>query len=82
KEYFGAIDTKKLNSKVITPVFKENKDGKVKIVSFFAKKARGMMSRYIIDNKISNPKDLLKFDVDGYKYDSSLSTELEPVFVR
>lgn len=82
KEYFGAVDTKKLNSKVITPVFKENKDGKVKIVSFFAKKARGMMSRYIIDNKISNPKDLLKFDVDGYKYDSSISTEFEPVFVR
>ncbi len=82
KEYFTAINFKKLNGKVITPVFKEKKGDDFKIVSFFAKKARGMMSRYIIDNRIENAKDLLSFDVDGYKYNKKFSTELEPVFTR
>ena len=82
KEYFGAIDLKTLKGEVITPVFKEKKNGEVKIVSFFAKKARGMMSRYIIDHKISNPEGLIKFDTDGYKYNKKLSTVAEPVFVR
>lgn len=81
-EYFKAVNTKKLNAKIITPAFKENKDGEFKMVSFFAKKARGMMSRYIIENKIDNPKDILNFDVDGYKYNKKLSTELEPCFTR
>ncbi|MBT7611249.1 MAG: peroxide stress protein YaaA [Bacteriovoracaceae bacterium] len=82
KEYFGVIDQNLLTGKVITPVFKEKKDGKYKIISFFAKKARGMMSRYIIDHKITDPKELLKFDTAGYIYNPELSTKNEPTFVR
>ena len=82
KEYFSAIDLKKLDGEVITPVFKEKKDDDFKIVSFFAKKARGMMSRYIIDNEITDPKKLLAFDRDNYKYNKKLSTPSEPVFTR
>ncbi|MBK24669.1 MAG: peroxide stress protein YaaA [Halobacteriovorax sp.] len=82
KEYFTAINFKKLDGKVITPIFKEKKGDDFKIVSFFAKKARGMMSRYIIDNRIENAKDLSDFDVDGYKFNKKFSTELEPVFTR
>ncbi|MFT6067962.1 MAG: cytoplasmic iron level regulating protein YaaA (DUF328/UPF0246 family) [Bacteriovoracaceae bacterium] len=82
KEYFSAIDLKKLNGEVITPVFKEKKDDDYKIISFFAKKARGMMSRYIIDNELTDPKDILSFDRDNYKYNKKLSTPSEPVFTR
>jgi cytoplasmic iron level regulating protein YaaA (DUF328/UPF0246 family) len=82
KEYFSAIDFKKIEGDIVTPVFKEKKNGQYKIVSFFAKKARGMMSRYIIDNRIIDPKELLKFNTDGYKYNSKLSTENGPVFTR
>jgi uncharacterized protein len=82
KEYFGAVDLTSLKAEVITPVFKEEKDGDYKIVSFFAKKARGMMSRYIIDHKLSDPKDLLKFNIDGYRYCAKLSTKTEPTFIR
>lgn len=81
-EYFKSIDTKKLDAKIITPAFKEKKDGGYKMIGFFAKKARGMMSRYIIENRIDNPSDLLGFNIDGYKYNKKLSTELEPVFTR
>lgn len=82
KEYFSAIDLKNLDGEVITPVFKEKKDDDFKIVSFFAKKARGMMSRYIIDNEITDPKKILAFDRDNYKYNKKLSTPSEPVFTR
>lgn len=81
-EYFKAVDTKKLEGSIITPQFKEKKGDEYKMVGFFAKKARGMMSRYIIDNKIDKPKDLLDFDTDGYKYNKKLSTENSPVFTR
>lgn len=82
KEYFSVINFKNLNAKVITPTFKDKKDGEYKMIGFHAKKARGMMSRYIIDHQIENPKDLLNFDVDGYKYNPALSTELAPHFTR
>jgi cytoplasmic iron level regulating protein YaaA (DUF328/UPF0246 family) len=82
KEYFGAVNSKNLNAQIITPAFKEKKGEEFKMVSFFAKRARGMMSRYIIDKRIEEPKDLLKFDVDGYKYNKQLSSEFEPVFTR
>lgn len=82
KEYFSAIDFSNLDGEVITPVFKDKKGDDYKIVSFFAKRARGMMSRYIIDHKIDDPKDLTKFDTDGYKYNKKLSTQSEPVFTR
>lgn len=82
KEYFSAIDFKKLNGQVITPAFKEKKGDEYKMVGFFAKKARGMMSRYIVENRIKDTKDLLKFDVDGYQYNKKLSSEFAPVFTR
>lgn len=81
-EYFKSIDSKSLNAKIVTPLFKEIKSGKVKMVSFYAKKARGMMARYIIKNKINNVDDIMKFDLGGYSYNHSLSTILEPVFTR
>lgn len=82
KEYFSAVNLKELDAQIITPAFKEKKDKEFKMVGFYAKKARGMMSRYIIDNRVEDPKDLLKFDIDGYKYNQKLSSELEPVFTR
>lgn len=81
-EYFNAVDTKNLKAKIITPVFKEDRDGKLKIISFSAKKARGMMASYIIKNKIMTPDDLKSFSEDDYKFDAKLSTETEYVFVR
>tara|TARA_B000000565_G_scaffold70567_1_gene49432 strand:+ start:84 stop:857 length:774 start_codon:yes stop_codon:yes gene_type:complete len=81
-EYFRSIDNDALKSPVITPIFKEIKNGKPKIISFFAKKARGMMARYIIQNQIENPHDIQKFNVDGYSFDEGLSSEFEPVFTR
>ena len=81
-EYFGAIDTKKLKARVITPSFKENKDGKYQMVSFFAKRARGLMSRFIIRNNISNPEELKAFDLEGYYFNNQLSKENDWVFTR
>ena len=81
-EYFSAIDTTKLKAPVITPVFKEEKNGKLKIISFNAKRARGMMARYIIDNKIKDPADLKRFAEDGYSYNEKLSDEHTFTFTR
>ncbi|MBT3606896.1 MAG: peroxide stress protein YaaA [Candidatus Marinimicrobia bacterium] len=81
-EYFKSIDIPELNNPVVTPQFKEMKKGKFRIVSFYAKKARGMMARYIIQNRIQNPNDILSFNLDGYSYNESLSTLLTPVFTR
>ena len=81
-EYFKSIDTPELSSPVVTPQFKEMKKGKFKIVSFYAKKARGLMARYIIQNRIQNPKDIRSFNLDGYSYNESLSTLPSPVFTR
>ncbi|MBO9412042.1 MULTISPECIES: peroxide stress protein YaaA [unclassified Ruegeria] len=82
QEYFGAVDLKALNLRVITPVFMEDKAGTPKIVSFFAKKARGAMARYIIQRRLTDPKGLLDFDTGGYEYRPDLSSEDKPVFVR
>lgn len=82
KEYFSAIDFKTLNADVITPQFKEKKGDAFKIVSFSAKRARGMLSRFIIDNQIENVEGIKDFNLDNYKYNKKLSTELEPVFTR
>src|SRR5690606_21166502 len=67
-EYFRAVDTAKLKAPIVTPIFKDYKEGKLKIISFFAKKARGSMVRFIIDNTIEKAEDLKAFDVDGYRY--------------
>lgn len=82
-EYFKAVDTKKLKVPVISPVFKDYKNGKLKIISFYAKRARGSMVRYIIDNDINDSNELLGFDYDGYGYSEKYTeNENEPVFVR
>ncbi len=81
-EYFKSINKKKFNKRIITPVFKDLKNGEYKIISFFAKKARGLMTRFIVQNKIENPEDLRAFDLDGYYYHQDLSTPDQPTFVR
>lgn len=81
-EYFDAVDVKKLKVPVITPEFKDYKDGKLKIISFFAKKARGMMVRYIIDTNAETIDDLKGFNYEGYAFDSNLSNENKLVFTR
>ena len=82
-EYFKSINTDKLKTKVISPVFKDLKNGELKIISFFAKKARGRMARYIVDVNAKNYKDILAFDYDGYSYSQHYTdTENEPVFIR
>ncbi|EEX09187.1 conserved hypothetical protein [Ruegeria lacuscaerulensis ITI-1157] len=82
QEYFGAVDPKALKLQVITPVFMEDKGGAPKIVSFFAKKARGSMARYIIQHRLTDPQGLRDFDTGGYVYQPDLSTPDKPVFVR
>jgi len=82
KEYFSSIDFKALTKPVITPVFKEEKNGKLKIISFNAKRARGMMANFIIKNKIKDADDLENFNMDNYKFDKSLSSKSELVFRR
>ncbi|WP_170410886.1 peroxide stress protein YaaA [Ruegeria arenilitoris] len=82
QEYFGAVELKALKLRVVTPVFMEDKAGTPKIVSFFAKKARGAMARYIVQHRLTDPKGLLEFDTGGYEYRPDLSQEDRPVFVR
>lgn len=81
-EYFNVVDKKMLKAKIITPEFKDYKDGKLKIISFFAKKARGLMVRYMAENNITNVEDIKQFNVEGYGYDANLSTETKWVFTR
>jgi len=82
QEYFSAIDAKELKVPVITPEFKDYKDGNLRMVSFFAKKARGMMVRYIIDKNVKTLKGLKSFDYDGYRFDPKLSKGNTLVFTR
>ena len=82
QEYFGAVDPKALRLNVVTPVFMEDKGGTPKIVSFFAKKARGAMARYIIQHRLTDPAGVLDFDSGGYEYRADLSETDRPVFVR
>ena len=81
-EYFSVINSKLLNNKIISPQFKDFKNGKLKIISFYAKKARGLMARWIIQNKVKDFEDLVKFNVDGYKFSKGESTASTPVFLR
>jgi cytoplasmic iron level regulating protein YaaA (DUF328/UPF0246 family) len=79
-EYFGAVQGLKL--RIITPSFFEEKDGSAKIVSFWAKKARGAMARYICENHLTDPDDLRGFDIGGYRYHADQSKPDHPVFTR
>ncbi len=82
KEYFKATNPRKFTHEIITPVFKENKGGTYKVVSFFAKKARGMMAAYIIKNKLMKPGYIKSFSEDGYTFNEALSSEKEWTFTR
>ena len=81
-EYFKSVVPGKLHGDIITPVFKDWKNGKYKIISFYAKKARGLMSRYIIEHRIDDPEGLKDFDVGGYAYQPAMSSAREWVFTR
>lgn len=82
QEYFRAVNEKVLSKPVISPVFRDYKNGKYKIISFYAKKARGMMAAWVIRNRIEDPQALQDFDVDGYRFSANDSTPAEPVFLR
>ncbi|MBQ0757405.1 MAG: peroxide stress protein YaaA [Amphritea sp.] len=81
-EYFKSVKPKNLQGRMVTPVFKDWKNGQYKIISFFAKKARGLMCRYAIKNKITDAEQLKNFDLGGYQYDESLSKEDTWVYTR
>lgn len=81
-EYFRAVKPKKLNARIIKPVFLDEKNGTFKVISFYAKKARGLMSRYIIEQRLTKPEQLTGFDREGYFFDEAASTPDELVFKR
>ena len=81
-EYFKVVDVKALQAEVITPVFKDYKNGNYKVISFLAKKARGSMCSFIIKNRIEDIEGLKKFREGGYKFDKSQSNDRELVFLR
>jgi hypothetical protein len=81
-EYFKSIRVAKLNAKVIQPIFKDEKNGVLKIIGIYAKKARGMMCRFAIENNIQNPEELKSFNLGGYSFIASISSDNEWVFTR
>ncbi len=81
-EYFKAVDKKALTAPVISPRFVEVKDGKARVLSFYAKRARGLMARWIIEGRIDAPDDIFGFESEGYRYDGDNSTDAVPVFSR
>lgn len=82
QEYFGAVPQDALGLRVITPQFMEDKTGTPKIVSFYAKKARGAMARFIVQNRLTDPEALQRFDIGGYAYQPNMSEPDKPVFLR
>ena len=82
KEYFTVLGKLPEELNVVSPTFKDYKNGKYKIISFYAKKARGLMARWIIKNKVKDFEELMKFNLDGYKYSKAESTATTPVFLR
>ena len=81
-EYFKALEAKKLKARIITPVFKDWKNDQYKMISFYAKKARGLLSRYIIDHNIDEPEQIKSFESEGYRYNADMSKENDWVFIR
>ncbi|UBX47538.1 peroxide stress protein YaaA [Providencia alcalifaciens] len=81
-EYFKSVNTKKLDAEIIKPVFLDEKNGKYKVISFYAKKARGLMSRFIIQNKLTKSEQLSDFNLEGYQFDQAQSKGNELVFTR
>ncbi|GAA0341723.1 peroxide stress protein YaaA [Bowmanella denitrificans] len=81
-EYFKAVKPKTLDGMIVTPTFKDKKNGQYKVISFFAKKARGMMARFILTNRLTELEQLKDFDLGGYRFDSSQSSPRELTFIR
>ena len=81
-EYFKSVDINTLDATIVSPIFKDVKNGQAKIISFFAKKARGMMARFIIQNRIDKVDDIIKFNDAGYTYQPKESTLNNPLFIR
>jgi len=81
-EYFNSINPKKLKARVITPTFKDLKNGEYKFIQTYGKEARGYLTRFIIKNKINDPEEMKAFDLEGYYYSPEMSSETEPVFLR
>ena len=81
-EYFSAVKRSALNAQIIDTEFKDLKNGQYKIISFYAKKARGMMSRFVITEQINTPNALKEFDMNGYRYSSDQSSDTKLVFLR
>ena len=81
-EYYKSVNEKKIRAEIIKPVFLDQKNGKYKVISFYAKKARGLMARYLIENKLSQLEQLKAFDSEGYYFDAESSSDKELVFKR
>jgi len=81
-EYFNVLDKKQVEADIVTPVFKDYSNGKYKVISFFAKKARGRMAAWILQNRVEDPAALSGFDRDGYTFSKGDSTAAKPVFLR
>ena len=81
-EYFKSVQVGSLNAAVVTPRFLEEKDGKSRVLSFFAKKARGLMARWVIQNRVTDPTELIGFDLSGYRYQAAESDGSKMVFSR
>lgn len=81
-EYYKSVKPKKLDAEIIKPVFPDEKNGTFKVISFYAKKARGLMSRYIIQNRLTRPEQLTGFNSEGYFFDEDASGKGELVFKR
>lgn len=81
-EYFKSVKPKKIEGRIITPQFKEKKNGQFKMIGIYAKKARGLMSRYILLNRLKDPEEIKKFDYEGYAFNASLSKGDQWVFTR
>ncbi|WP_417553326.1 peroxide stress protein YaaA [Marinomonas fungiae] len=81
-EYFKAVDKKAINNTIVTPNFLDEKNGQYKVISFYAKKARGLMVRYLIESGAESIEDIKGFNLAGYRYDAERSKPLEPVFIR
>lgn len=81
-EYFKSVKSKKLSNNVVTPIFKDEKKGQFKVISFYAKKARGLMAAYLVKNQVRSIKDITAFNEAGYQYDEEMSSENELAFKR
>ena len=81
-EYFNAVNPDRIKARIITPGFREKKDGKYRFFSFYGKKARGLLAGYIIRHRIQDPDDIKQFDLEGYRYNKKLSSDLEWIFTR